>query len=57
MDCLSRPYLFKFFKGFLPQILLDPFLNARDLKLVHFAKIKYSLNLNITTIDGKFVKN
>ena len=57
MDCLSRPCPFKFFKGFLPQILLDPFLNARDLKLVHFAKIKYSLNLNITTIDGKFVKN
>ena len=27
MDCLSRPYYFKFFKGSLPQILLGPFLN------------------------------
>ena len=24
----SRPYHFKFFKGFLPQILLGPFLNT-----------------------------
>ena len=28
MDCLSRPYHFKFFKGCLPQILLGPFLNT-----------------------------
>ena len=26
--CLSRPYLSKFFKGCLPQILIGPFLNA-----------------------------
>ena len=26
--CLGRPYHFKFFKGCLPQILLDPFLNT-----------------------------
>ena len=26
--CLSRPYHFKFFKGCLPQILLDPLLNT-----------------------------
>ena len=25
--CLGRPYHFKFFKGYLPQILLGPFLN------------------------------
>ena len=28
MVCLSRPYLFKFFKGCLPQILLGPLLNT-----------------------------
>ena len=28
MICLSRPYLFKFFKGCLPQILLGPLLNT-----------------------------
>ena len=28
MVCLSRPYPRKFFKGCLPQILLDPFLNT-----------------------------
>ena len=28
MICLSRPYLFKSFKGCLPQILLGPFLNT-----------------------------
>ena len=27
MACLSRPYLFKFFKGCLPKILFGPFLN------------------------------
>ena len=26
--CLGRPYHFKFFKGFLPQILLGQFLNT-----------------------------
>ena len=28
MVCLSRPYHFIFFKGWLPQILLDPFLST-----------------------------
>ena len=28
MVCLNRPHHFKFFKGCLPQILLDPFLNT-----------------------------
>ena len=28
MFCLSRPYQFKFCKGYLPQILLGPFLNT-----------------------------
>ena len=28
MVCLSRQYPFKFFKGCLPQILLEPFLNT-----------------------------
>ena len=28
MLCLGRPYHIKFFKGCLPQILLDPFLNT-----------------------------
>ena len=28
MVCLSRPYSFKLFKGYLPQILLGPFLNT-----------------------------
>ena len=28
MVCLGRPYHFKFFKGCLPQILFDPFLNT-----------------------------
>ena len=28
MVCLGRRYHFKFFKGFLPQILLGPFLNT-----------------------------
>ena len=28
MVCLSRPYPLKFFKGYFPQILLGPFLNA-----------------------------
>ena len=28
MVCLRRPYRFKFFKGFLPQVLLGPFLNT-----------------------------
>ena len=28
MVCLSRPYPFKFFKGCLPQVLLDPLLNT-----------------------------
>ena len=28
MVCLSRPYPFKFFKGFLPQTLLGPLLNT-----------------------------
>ena len=28
MVYVSRPYHFKFFKGCLPQILIDPFLNT-----------------------------
>ena len=28
MVCLGRPYHFKFFKSFLPQILLCPFVNT-----------------------------
>ena len=28
MICLSRPYPFKFFKGYLPQILPGPLLNT-----------------------------
>ena len=32
---LSRPYLFKFFKGCLPQIVLDPLLNTLSQILVY----------------------
>ena len=28
MICLNRPYHFQFFKGYLSQILFDPFLNT-----------------------------
>ena len=28
MVCLGTPYHFKFFKGYLPQILIGPFLNT-----------------------------
>ena len=34
MVCLTRPYPFKFFKRYLPQILLGPFLNS--LSHIHF---------------------
>ena len=41
--CLSRPYHFKNFKGCLPQILLDPFLNT----LFHMRKQKDILLLSV----------
>ena len=47
MVCLSRPYPFKLFKGFLPQILLDPFLNA--LSLMYFYEISSTKNDNGNT--------
>ena len=51
--CLSRPYPYKFFKGYLPQILLGPFLNTwthlshRNLncdKQLHFSLAHPELN-------------
>ena len=45
--CLSRPYPFKFFKGFLPQTLLDPVLNA--LSLMYFCEISSTKNENGST--------
>ena len=33
--CLRRPYHFKFFKGYLPQILLGPFLSTLSDMIVH----------------------
>ena len=46
MVCLNGPYYFKFFKGYLPQILLGPFFNTLSYLLPdHF----YSLRLPFPT--------
>ena len=42
MVCLSIPYHFKYFKVFLPEILLGPFLNT----LTQMYFIPFSENLN-----------
>ena len=42
MVCLDRPYHFKFFKGYLPQILLGSFQNT--LPHIHFKTQKLVLN-------------
>ena len=52
--CLSRPYPFKFFKGFFPQVLLDPFLN--NLFHLHYRCSNSSANqvVNYSKTNRKF---
>ena len=55
MVCLSRPYSFKFFKGYVPQILLGPFLNIMTYiyffylneMMMHFSKHVILSDFNI----------
>ena len=48
-SAISRPYPFKFFKGCLPQILLDPFLFLIVCKLIY---MRATLALNQTNLGG-----
>ena len=55
--CLSRPYPFKFFKGYVPQNLLGPFLNT----LTHMPEINLMWEKNRKNIcfvyEGFVVKS
>ena len=57
MVCLGRSYHFNFFKGCLPQILLDPFLNTLNQMVVlpnillNLGKAPFKL---IKLIHGKY---
>ena len=42
---LNRPYHFKFFKGCLPQILLDPFLNTLSQMQLHNQRCNINKNM------------
>ena len=48
LNSLSRPYRFKFFKGWLPQSLLSPLLNT--LSQMHFVHLRYPYRYNILSI-------
>ena len=44
MVCLSRPYLFKFFEGCIPQSLLGPFLNTLfQMKIIPIAQLNQQI--------------
>ena len=46
--CLSRPYPLKFFKGYLPKMLLGPFLNTLS---------QIYLHIDIPNIFHDFIQN
>ena len=52
--CLSRPYLSKFFKGCLPQILIGPFLNALSILKICPKNLSFYLK-NIIIQKKKYV--
>ena len=64
MVCLSRPYHFKYFKGYLPQLIFGPFLNTlthiRNKGISTLQKRKKKcyneLNMNSITYEREFWK-
>ena len=56
MACLSRPYHFKFFKGYLPQVLLGPFLNSLTHLYIKFiCSIEYIDSYNMWWVFYTFI--
>ena len=57
MVCLGRPYHFKLFKGYVPQILFGPFLNILTQTIFCISFMVFSTCRSATSADVMIVIN